>query len=342
MNIARCDCFCRSVLSLFSAERDCRGVFGRGGRRVSPFLAVAAMLVAVGGLCRPADAQVVTWDFTSTSGSWTQQNVAQVGPPPVKPKWEYGATVLSGTRWSVSSGETPATGNYLTSPLIKLDVPADKFTFTMAHRYRFKSDDDDDDDEKSKLFKSDDDDEKSKPIPLEAGQLEYSLDGAKFLPVFDTDWVTSGIVSGNVAPFVNYANWVPPMYVPGANEFPLIQGGASFVGYSPSLPSWVGSQTQTVDFPGETTTLQFRLTHANLGEDDLMAASSLLSGGGEGGEGDWGKEDWGKGKYGWEVRWAQVEIVNLPEPSTYAMLGVCLSLAALMWWRRLRAEKAAT
>ena len=285
------------------------------------------MLVAVGGLCRPADAQVVTWDFTSTSGSWTQQNVAQVGPPPVKPKWEYGATVLSGTRWSVSSGETPATGNYLTSPLIKLDVPADKFTFTMAHRYRFKSDDDKD--------------KKSTPMPLEAGQLEYSLDGAKFLPVFDTDWVTSGIVSGNVSPFVNYANWVPPMYVPGANEFPLIQDGASFVGSSPGLPSWIGSQTQTVDFPGATTTLQFRLTHANLGEDDLMAASRLLSDFSDGGDEDWGKGDWGHGKGGWEVRWAEVEIVNLPEPSTYAMLGVCLSLAALMWWRRLRAEKAA-
>lgn len=331
MHTARCSCFRRSVPSLFSPERDCRGAFGRGGRRVSPFVAVAVMLVVVGGLWRPADAQVVTWDFTSTSGSWTQQNVAQVGPPPVSPKWEYGTSFLSGTgnRWSVRSGSTPATGNYLTSPLIKLDVPADKFTFTMAHRYRFKSDDDDDDDEKSK------------PIPREAGQLEYSLDGAKFLPVFDTDWVTSGIVSGNVSPFVNYANWVPPTYIPGANEFPLIQGGASFVGYSPSLPSWVGSQTQTVDFPGATTTLQFRLTHANLGEDDLMAASSLLSGGGEGGEGDWGKEDWGKGKYGWEVRWAEVEIVNLPEPSTYAMLGVCLSLAALMWWRRLQTRRAA-
>jgi hypothetical protein len=342
MNTARCDCFCRSVPSLFSPERDERNAFGRGGRRVSPFLAVAAMLVVVGGLWRPADAQVVTWDFTSTSGSWTQQNVAQVGPPPVKPKWEYGATVLSGTRWSVSSGNTPATGNYLTSPLIKLDVPADKFTFTMAHRYRFKSDDDDDDDddhddEKSKRFKSDDDDEKSKPIPLEAGQLEYSLDGAKFLPVFDTDWVTSGIVSGNVSPFVNYANWVPPMYIPGANEFPLIQDGASFVGSSPSLPSWVGSQTQTVDFPGATGTLQFRLTHANLGGDDFLTASIL---GGGGGDEDWGKGDWGHGKGGWEVRWAEVEIVNLPEPSTYAMLGVCLSLAALMWWRRLREEKA--
>ena len=272
MNTARCSGFCRSVLSLFSAERDCRGVFGRGGRHVLPFLAVAAMVVVVGGLCRPADAQVVTWDFTATSGSWTQQNVAQVGPPPVSPKWEYGTSFLSGTgnRWSVRSGSTPATGNYLTSPLIKLDVPADKFTFTMAHRYRFKSEDDDDDDEKSKLFKSDDDDEKFKPIPLEAGQLEYSLDGAKFLPVFNTDWLTSGTVSGNVSPFVNYANWVPPTYIPGANEFPLIQDGASFVGSSPSLPSWVGSQTQTVDFPGETNTLQFRLTHANLGGDDFF------------------------------------------------------------------------
>ena len=323
MNTARCSGFCRSVLSLFSAERDCRGVFGRGGRHVSPFLAVAAMLVVVGGLCRPADAQVVTWDFTATSGSWTRQNVAQVGPPPVSPKWEYGTSFLSGTgnRWSVQSGSTPATGNYLTSPLIKLDVPADKFTFTMAHRYRFKSEDDEDDEDK-----------RSKPVPLEAGQLEYSLDGATFLPVFNTDWLTSGTISGNVSPFVNYANWVPPTYIPGANEFPLIQGGASFVGYSPSLPSWVGSQTQTVDFPGETNTLQFRLTHANLGGDDLLTASSL-SGGGE--------EDWGRGKYGWEVRWAQVEIVNLPEPSTYAMLGVCLSLAALMWWRRLRTAKAA-
>jgi len=341
MNTARCDCFCRSVRSLSSTERDCCGVFGRGGRHVSPFLAVAAMLVVVGGLCRPADAQVVTWDFTATSGSWTQQNVAQVGPPPVSPKWEYGTSFLSGTgnRWSVRSGSTPATGNYLTSPLIKLDVPADKFTFTMAHRYRFKSDDDDDDDdERSKLFKSDDDDEKSKPVPLEAGQLEYSLDGATFLPVFNTDWLTSGTVSGNVSPFVNYANWVPPTYIPGANEFPLIQDGASFVGYSPSLPSWVGSQTQTVDFPGETNTLQFRLTHANLGGDDFLTASIL--GGGDRGE-DWGKDDWGKGKYGWEVQWAQVEIVNLPEPSTYAMLGVCLSLAALMWWRRLQTRRAA-
>ena len=256
MNTAHCSGLCRSVLSLFSAERDCRGVVGRGGRRVSPFLAVAAMLVVGGGLCRPADAQVVMWDFTSTSGSWTQQNVAQVGPPPVSPKWEYGASFLTGkgNRWSVTSGNTPATGNYLTSPLINLDVPADKFTFTMAHRYRFKSDDDD---------------EKFKPIPLEAGQLEYSLDGAKFLPVFNTDWLTSGTVSGNVSPFVNYANWVPPTYIPGANEFPLIQDGASFVGSSPSLPSWVGSQTQTVDFPGETNTLQFRLTHANLGGDDF-------------------------------------------------------------------------
>jgi hypothetical protein len=41
------------------------------------------------------------------------------------------------------------------------------------------------------------------------------------------------------------------------------------------------------------------------------------------------------------VRWAEVEIVNLPEPSTYAMLGVCLSLAALMWWRRLQTRRAA-
>jgi len=321
MNTARGSCFCRSFLSLFSPERDCRGVVGRGGRHVSPLLAVAAILVVVGGLCRPADAQVVTWDFTTTSGSWTQQNVAQVGPPPVNPKWEYGATFLSGTRWSVSSGTAPATGNYLTSPLINLDIPADKFTFTMAHRYRFKSEDDED--------------ERSTSFPLEAGQLEYSLDGATFLPVFDADWVTSGTVSGNVSPFVNYANWVPPTYIPGANEFPLIQGGASFVGFSPSLPSWVGSQTQTVDFPGATTTLQFRLTHANLGGDDLLAASSLLSGGGEGGE-----EDWGRGKCGWEVRWAEVEIVNLPEPSTHAMLGVCLSLAALMWWRRLRGGEA--
>ena len=80
---------------------------------------------------------MVTWDFTSTSGSWTRQNVVQVGPPPVSPKWEYGTSFLTGTgnRWSVQSGSTPATGNYLTSPLINLDVPADKFTFTMAHRY---------------------------------------------------------------------------------------------------------------------------------------------------------------------------------------------------------------
>ncbi len=314
---------CRFFLPLSVTERDFRGVVGHGGRRAPPFLAVAAMLVVAGGLCRPASAQVVTWDFTSTSGSWTRQNVAQVGPPPANPKWEYGASFRTGNRWSVTSGNAPATGNYLTSPLIALEVPADKFTFTMAHRYQFKSEDDED--------------ERSKPIPLEAGQLEYSLDGAKFLPVFNTDWLTSGTVSGNVSPFVNYATWVPPTYIPGVNDFPLIQDGASFIGSSPDLPSWVGSQTQTVDFPGATTTLQFRLTHANLGGDDLLTASGLSGGGEE----DWGEKDRGRGTCGWEVRWAEVEIVNLPEPSTYAMLGVCLSLAALMWWRRLRTAKAA-
>jgi hypothetical protein len=86
-----------------------------------------------------------------------------------------------------------------------------------------------------------------------------------------------------------------------------------------------------VDFPGDTTTLQFRLTHANLGGDDRLTVSSL-SGGDDGGWGDDIDKD--DDACGWEVRWAEVEIVNLPEPSTYALLGACLSLAILMWRRR--------
>jgi hypothetical protein len=65
---------------------------------------------------------------------------------------------------------------------------------------------------------------------------------------------------------------------------------------------------------------------------------SSLSGGDDGGWGDDGDWDDDKDKddnaCGWEVRWAEVEIVNLPEPSTYALLGACLSLAILMWRRR--------
>jgi hypothetical protein len=68
--------------------------------------------------------------------------------------------------------------------------------------------------------------------------------------------------------------------------------------------------------------------------------TASILGGGDRGE-DWGEDDSGKGKFGWEVQWAEVEIVNLPEPSTYAMLGVCLSLAALMWWRRRQSVRTA-
>lgn len=313
MNAAHSRAFVWSFLPQSPAERDSHSMAAQRCRAAWPFLAAAAVLAVLGGLHRPADAQVITWDFTTTSGSWTEQNVREVGPPPAKPRWEYGDAPKTGYRWSVTNGQKPATGNVLTSPLITLDAPADTFTFTMAHRYRFTSEDD-----------------RSKPSPLQAGQLEYSLDGKVFLPVFAPDWVTSGTISGNVTPFANYPKWVPPTYIPGVNEFPLVKGGASFVAYSPhalhsSRQDWVGSQTQTVDFPGDTTTLQFRLTHANLGGDDRLTVSSLSSG-------DVG--DWDDDACGWEVRWAEVEIVNLPEPSTYALLGACLSLAILMWRRR--------
>ena len=325
MNAAHSLAFVWSFLPRSPAERDSHSLAAKKSRPAWPLLAATAVLAALGGLHRPADAQVITWDFTTTSGSWTEQNVREVGPPPAKPRWEYGDAPKTGYRWSVTNGQKPATGNVLTSPLITLDVPADTFTFTMAHRYRFTSDDD-----------------RSKPIPLQAGQLEYSLDGKEFLPVFGNDWVTSGAISGNVTPFANYPTWVAPTYIPGVNEFPLVEGGASFVAYSPgalqsSRQDWVGSQTLLVDFPGDTTTLQFRLTHANLGGDDRLTVSSL-SGGDDGGWGDDGDWDDDKDKddnaCGWEVRWAEVEIVNLPEPSTYALLGACLSLAILMWRRR--------
>ena len=108
-----------------------------------------------------------------------------------------------------------------------------------------------------------------------------------------------------------------PSFVPGVPPVvslpPLIDGGASFTGVSEGRDAgwFVGSQAFEVDFPGTTDTIQFRFTKTDLATNCGLDA-------------------------GWDLRFAQVDLVLAPEPSgaLLASLGSAAAIAALVRLRR--------
>jgi hypothetical protein len=266
-------------------------------------------LVLAGRGATAAPIQTVTWDFNvqSQATQWTALNTYGTTPVPQDPKWT----------WVAGSGSTPGTwhvgsvgvsspgvkfGNYLTSQLIQLspDLPADKFTFSVAHRFRMPTNG----------FTVN-----GVQLPVVAGQFEYSLDGAAFLPVFKTDWVASGTISPVLTPYVQSSTWAVPQFVPGVAPVvslpPLIDGGASFTGNSQGRDSgwFVASQAFEVDIPGLTTTIQFRFTKMDLASNCGIDP-------------------------GWDLRFARADLILAPEPGGVMMAAAGGALAAAAMLRR--------
>ncbi len=269
--------------------------------------AAGLALTLAGSMATAAPIQSISWDFNveSQAMQWTAANTYATNPIPQNPKWMWtpGSGSVPGT-WQVDSigvaSPNSRFGNYLTSQLIQLspEQPADKFTFSVAHRFRMPTDG----------FIVD-----GVQLPVVAGQFEYSLDGALFLPTFKTDWVASGPISPILTPYVQTATWAVPQFVPGVPPVrslpPLIDGGGSFTGVSQGRDSgwFVASQAFEVDIPGLTETIQFRFTKMDLASNCGLDA-------------------------GWDLRFAQADLVLAPEPGgvAMAMTGGVLAAAIML------------
>ena len=294
-----------------------RVAVGPAFHRLAVWVACPALLGLSAVLAGPPLAHAepilpIAWDFAAGDGGWVATNTFITSPPPQTPRWTWSAA--PGT-WAVDSApvQSPAyrSGNYLTSSLIQLapESPADKFTFTLAHRFKFPVDG---------IVKP------GYQLPVDAGQLTYSLDGNVFLPVPTSDWKTSGTLPAGLAAVVQAPGLTVPQFVPGVSPVmslpPLIDGGASFTGLSPGFSNgwFVASQAFEVDVPATTTTLQFRLTNMNLGQKCGLDA-------------------------GWDVRYAHVQLILAPEPGGGVIATTAGLLLAAGWSvrRRLRSWTAA-
>jgi hypothetical protein len=253
--------------------------------------------------------QTIAWDFNvqSEADQWTAVNTYATNPVPQDPKWAWvaGSGSVPGT-WQVDSvGVTSPNsrfGNYLTSQLIQLstELLADQFTFTLAHRFRMPTDG---------LVVN------GVQLPVVAGQLAYSLDGASYLPVFQADWVASGTISPILAAYVQSSTWAVPEFVPGVAPVvslpPLVNGGASFTGVSEGRDSgwFVASQAFQVDIPDLTETIQFRFTKMDMATNCGLDA-------------------------GWDLRFAQVDLILAPEPGGLMIAATAATLAAAAGLRK--------
>lgn len=281
------------------------------GRRASWTVATLLALLGDQFVARAEPIQSLAWDFATGGGGWVATNTFLTNPPPQTPRWTWSGAART---WSVDSApvQSPAyrSGNYLTSPLIRLapEAPADKFTFTLAHRFKLPADG---------IVRP------GYRIPVGAGQLTYSLDGDVFLPLPASVWATSGSLPASVAAVVQAPGWAVPQFTPGAGPVvslpPLVDGGAAFTGLSPGFSSgwFVASQAFEVDLPATTTTIQFRLTNMNLGQKCGLDA-------------------------GWDVRFAQVDLILAPEPEAGVTAAVGTLLLAAAWIGRRRLQSGAT
>lgn len=267
----------------------------------------AALLVLVAcsqrALAEPI--RSIAWDFASSGGGWVATNTFITSPAPQMPRWTWSSAART---WGVDAApvQSPAyqSGNHLTSPVIELapDAPADRFTFTLAHRFNLPADG---------IVKP------GYRLPVDAGQVTYSLDGGAFRPLPSSTWTTSGTLPAGVAAFVQAPGWTVPQFVPGLAPVmslpPLIDGGGSFTGTSAGFAAgwFVASQAFNVPVPATATSIQFRLTNMNLGQKCGLDA-------------------------GWDVRFAQVDLIFAPEPAGGVITATGGMLVAAAWLGRRR------
>ncbi|NDC53305.1 MAG: hypothetical protein EBZ74_03205 [Planctomycetia bacterium] len=274
------------------------------------FLAALALLLLV------PQARAVTiaddaYDFAVTSGSFTPQPVGLHGlTPPASggKQWTYGAGRWS-VNWSPVDLPDVATGNWLTSPVINPAlqlggttgalVPIDAIRISLAHKFNFPF--------------------PGGAYPSAAGQIAYSINGGPFVGVPLAAYGTGTLASGPspfgaspLGPYVGQQALVAPAYVPPSGAysslFPLLNGGASFVGstpgYSDTGGTWVPSVATLFIAPTTVTSFQVRLINANLGQNCPADA-------------------------GWDLRYLQVDFAA-PEPEGYVLAAAGISGAALV------------
>lgn len=273
----------------------------------------AFALVTLACIPGSASAEITsTFNFNISSGSFTASPQGIYTKPPITQQWTYRVAgpnsdpYLSGTStkptWNVRSspvsGTAVATGNYLTSPLIQLGATVDQFILRIAHRYRLPGN--------------------GSGVPIDAGQVTYSIDNATFQPLLPNQWKSSGAVDATLKPYVTPSNWgsvAVPTFVPGVGSTPSIDllknGGASFTGDSAGFDAgnFVGSETLTVKFLQATETVQFRFANVNLGNNCGING-------------------------GWDLAFIEASFIQAPEPGSFTLAAVGGVLSVLGWMRR--------
>lgn len=283
-------------------------------------LAASCFASAAGHRVAEAGSIVATRQFDfrtgngrSADGGWT---ASHSGGGPVAERWRWvGSSNRNTGRWSQapsSASRRVDRGNYLTSPVIDVESllgkGADSFRITLAQRFDF--------------------DRLSNGQPLSAGQIAYSLDGGRFVPIPNSAYaVGNKILSAEFndlpSPFATARGIVNPKagFVAPRNAASgspaLLPGGGLFTGRS--LGYLVGAYVPTeaiLDFSDIGTsfkTIQFRL----IGADFASKA---------------------KPNSRWDVRYFRVDVAA-PEPSGIVLAGI--GCAATLWGLRRRGRSAA-
>ena len=253
------------------------------------------------------------FDFADGPLGWTPQPVGRTSalPPTTNGRRWTHATGQWEVNWSPVSGPLVATGNYLTSPLLDPagpleGQPVDAFRISFAHKFNFSS---------------------SSTVPPAAGQVVYSINGGPYTPLPLAAWSTGNV---NIPEplfgpnplwptYVGQTELVVPGYTPPtgsySNLFPLVNGGASFIGVTPGYSNTGGTYVPSVavlDIPLQVITdFRVRLINANLGSSCPADA-------------------------GWDVRYLQVDFAA-PEPGSIVLAAA--GIAAAAGWRLARRRR---
>lgn len=254
------------------------------------------------------------FDFQTGPLGWTPTPVGKNGQLPPSTggmQWTYGANEWS-VNWAPVAGPKVATGNYLTSPSMKGSEQAggqklDTIRISLSHKFNFSS---------------------SNGVPPAAGQVAYSINGGAWtgltIEQFSAGLVTTPDPLFGASPLIGPPSLVgqnalvAPSFVPPTGTygdlFPLINGGASFVGSTPGYSGTGGIFVPSVAIIKIPETLindfQLRLINANLGSNCEADA-------------------------GWDVKFVQVDF-HAPEPSGFVLAGLgAAGLAAAYATRRL-------